>query len=70
MRSRVLTRPFGYDLEREATRRVEVTQPSGGLREGQQMHNFELPDQEGRPFNLRQWLQEGPLVLVFYRGDW
>ena len=70
MRSRVPTRPFGYDLEQEATRREEVTQKSGGLREGRQMQNFELPDQEGRPFNLHQRLQEESLVLVFYRGDW
>lgn len=49
----------------------DVTETSNGLREGQQMHNFELPDQEGRPFNLHERLQEeGSLVLVFYRGDW
>ena len=47
-----------------------MTQTSGGLREGQQTQNFVLPDQEGRTFNLRQRLREGPLVLVFYRGDW
>jgi peroxiredoxin len=41
-----------------------------GLHEGQQMPNFELPDEEGQPFNLSEWLEEGPLVLVFYRGDW
>jgi peroxiredoxin len=34
------------------------------------MPNFELPDEEGQPFNLSEWLEEGPLVLVFYRGDW
>lgn len=47
-----------------------MNETNGGLREGQQMRNFELPDQEGEPFNLRQRLEEGPLVLVFYRGDW
>ena len=31
---------------------------------------FELPDEEGRPFNLPGQLEAGPLVLVFYRGDW
>ena len=31
---------------------------------------FELPDEEERPFNLPEQLEEGPLVLVFYRGDW
>ena len=44
---------------------------STGLCEGQKIHNFELPDQEGQLFNLHQRLQEeGPLILVFYRGDW
>ena len=37
---------------------------------GQEMPVFELPDEEGRPFNLLEQLGEGPLVLVFYRGDW
>ena len=48
--------------------RVDAT--STGLREGQQMQNFELPDQEGRPFDLYERLRQGPLILVFYRGDW
>ena len=43
---------------------------SAGLSMGQQMQNFELPDEEGRPFDLYQRLRQGPLVLVFYRGDW
>jgi cytochrome oxidase Cu insertion factor (SCO1/SenC/PrrC family) len=63
-------RPLGYSVEQETTRKDYVTETNAGLREGQQMQNFELPDQEGRPFDLHQRLQEGPLVLVFYRGDW
>jgi peroxiredoxin len=30
---------------------------------------FELPDEEGRPFDLLEQLEEGPLVLIFYRED-
>jgi hypothetical protein len=48
--------------------RVDAT--SAGLHTGQQMENFELPDEKGRPFELYQRLRQGPLVLVFYRGDW
>jgi peroxiredoxin len=40
------------------------------LREGQKMPNFELPDEGGLPYGLFEHLQRGPLVLVFYRGDW
>lgn len=47
-----------------------MTETSAGPREGQQMPNFELPDGEGRPFDLHARLRDGPLVLVFYRGDW
>ncbi|MDP8952769.1 MAG: peroxiredoxin family protein [Actinomycetota bacterium] len=32
--------------------------------------NFELPDEQSRPFNLARELEGGPIVLVFYRGDW
>ncbi len=47
-----------------------MTETSADPREGRQMQNFELPDQEGRSFDLHRRLREEPLVLVFYRGDW
>jgi peroxiredoxin len=31
---------------------------------------FELPDQQGYPWSLSGELEVGPVVLVFYRGDW
>lgn len=31
---------------------------------------FELPDQEGHPWNLSGQLEIAPVMLVFYRGDW
>ncbi len=47
-----------------------MTETSTGIELGQTMPTFELPDEEGRPFNLLEQLYEEPLVLVFYRGDW
>ena len=47
-----------------------MTGTSTGIRVGQEIPAFELPDQGGQPFNLAEQLREGPLVLVFYRGDW
>lgn len=47
-----------------------VTETSTGIEVGQKMPVFELPDEEGRPFDLAERLEEGPIVLVFYRGDW
>jgi peroxiredoxin len=32
--------------------------------------DFELPDERGRPWRLAEKLREGPVLLVFYRGDW
>jgi peroxiredoxin len=31
---------------------------------------FELPDERGGAFSLPDRLPEGPVVLLFYRGDW
>lgn len=47
-----------------------MTETSSGLREGRRMPGFELPDEEGRPYDLGERLEVGPVVLVFYRGDW
>ena len=32
--------------------------------------DFVLPDHTGRPWALGERLAEGPVLLVFYRGDW
>jgi peroxiredoxin len=47
-----------------------MTETSGVLSEGRQMPSFELPDEEGRSRKLLEYLEEGPVILVFYRGDW
>jgi peroxiredoxin len=37
---------------------------------GETFAAFVLPDERGEAFDLRSELAEGPLLLVFYRGDW
>ncbi len=32
--------------------------------------DFELPDHEGNAWRLADHLDRGPVLLVFYRGDW
>ncbi len=32
--------------------------------------DFELPDQNGQSWRLGDELAGGPVLLVFYRGDW
>jgi peroxiredoxin len=41
-----------------------------GLGVGQRITYFELPDQQDYPWSLSGQLEMGPVVLVFYRGDW
>jgi hypothetical protein len=36
----------------------------------QQAPDFAIPDHEGREFSLTQALDAGPVLLIFYRGDW
>lgn len=40
------------------------------LRPGQLAPNFTLPDAAGQPVSLSELLAGGPVVLVFYRGNW
>ncbi len=37
---------------------------------GEKIPAFELPDHKGRAWNLSEQLEAGPVMLVFYRGDW
>jgi peroxiredoxin len=37
---------------------------------GERAADFVLPDQTGREWGLRAALAQGPVLLVFYRGDW
>ena len=37
---------------------------------GRKIPYFELPDQQGYPWSLPGELEVGPVVLIFYRGDW
>jgi peroxiredoxin len=37
---------------------------------GESFPAFILPDEQGESFDLRSELAQGPLMFVFYRGDW
>jgi peroxiredoxin len=41
-----------------------------GLDVGQKVKYFELPDQQDYPWSLSGQLEMGPVMLVFYSGDW
>lgn len=40
------------------------------LKEGEQAPNFTLPDALGQPVTLSQLLTQGPVIIIFYRGQW
>ena len=41
-----------------------------GLKVGSQAPEFALPDATGRQTSLAEHLKQGPVVVVFYRGEW
>ncbi len=41
-----------------------------GAQVGDTVKNFSLSDQNGQTFTLTEALKDGPVVLVFYRGQW
>src|SRR5271167_2756897 len=43
---------------------------AAGLAVGDPAPGFTLPDALGRPVSLADLLAEGPVVAVFYRGEW
>lgn len=43
---------------------------ANGLEAGSQAPDFTAADQNGKKFNLKNALKQGPVLLVFYRGVW
>jgi peroxiredoxin len=49
---------------------IRASGVSPGLEVGDRTPDFTLPDQLGREVRLSDRLAQGPVVLVFYRGEW
>ena len=55
----------------DATRRLADTGiVQNSLKVGQKAPDFELPNVKGESVNLHSLLEQGPVVLNFYRGGW
>jgi peroxiredoxin len=70
-----LTEELGvpHDVSDLITRELGAVAQAGtapGLPVGDQAPDFELPDATGRPVRLSTLLQDAPVVLSFYRGEW
>ncbi|HQY11731.1 MAG TPA: peroxiredoxin-like family protein [Ferruginibacter sp.] len=42
----------------------------GGLKAGDMAPDFTAKDQDGNTLSLKERLKEGPVVILFYRGQW
>jgi peroxiredoxin len=49
---------------------VDASGVAPGLAVGEQAPAFTLPDALGRPVSLAGLLEQGPVVVTFYRGEW
>jgi peroxiredoxin len=49
---------------------IDASGVAAGLAPGQPAPEFSLPDALERPVSLKERLSGGPVVLVFYRGEW
>ncbi len=49
---------------------IKKLKEAKGLNIGDKIENFQTTDQHGETFDLYKKLKEGPLVIVFYRGQW
>lgn len=45
-------------------------QSANGLPVGQEAPLFSAPNQQNQHFSLAEALEQGPVLLVFYRGQW
>lgn len=59
-----------FVLPLRAQTRYKKLEEANGLDIGARVKNFSARDADGKRFVLREALQEGPLVLMFYRGQW
>jgi peroxiredoxin len=67
----MLQRPVRYrDMLGVLAQRLNATARSGVLQVGDQMPEFVLPDATNELVFSGDLLREGPLVVVFFRGDW
>lgn len=63
--------PEVVNLMLDATRRLADTGiAQNSLKVGEKAPDFELPNVKGESVNLHSLLEQGPVVLNFYRGGW
>ena len=61
--------PIGQRID-AGVQAIEASRVAPGLAVGDRAPDFTLPDAVGRPVSLADLLAKGPVVAVFYRGEW
>ena len=69
MKKITLLFPFLLMLASLAFAQAETVYPEG-LKVGDTAPDFSAKDQEGKTINLKKVLQKGPVIMLFYRGQW
>lgn len=54
----------------QATKELEDSGVAQGLKEGDKVPDFKLPDATGKTVSITEELSKGPVILTFYRGGW
>lgn len=54
----------------KAARDLAAALPDPGLAVGSRAPGFTLPDAHGQPIRLADLLEQGPVIVTFYRGAW
>src|SRR5438105_4064453 len=59
-----------WDLLRPIGQLITSSAAERSLKEGAQAPDFTLPDARGSAVKLSHLLEQGPVVMTFYRGAW
>ena len=62
--------PEEHKLMENSAKALAKQLPNPGLKVGQHAPDFNLPNAMGKPVSLSSMLEQGPVVMVFYRGAW
>lgn len=65
-----VTTPEDLEALTQAAAQLDDMLPNPGLSVGEQAPHFTLPNAFGDSVSLYSLLESGPVVLVFYRGNW
>ncbi len=57
-------------LMAQATKELKESGVAEGLKEGDQVPDFKLPDATGKTVSITEELSKGLVILTFYRGGW